>query len=99
MQCDAVAIRELCESRDTCDDLMFHRSELHIFIETLCTWARAKKIVGGGGKPKNAPPPPIRTRIGTTRIKRPPQGEKDHPLEKKVDKRSPTWKKRPPHKE
>ena len=37
VQCDAVAIRELCESRDSCDDLMFDRSELHIFIETLCT--------------------------------------------------------------
>ena len=37
VQCDAVAIRELCESRDSCADLMFDRSELHIFIETLCT--------------------------------------------------------------
>ena len=36
-QCDAVAIRKLCESRDSCDDLMFDRSELHIFSETLCT--------------------------------------------------------------
>ena len=35
VQCDAVAIRELCESRDSCDDLMFDRSELHIFIVTL----------------------------------------------------------------
>ena len=35
--CDAVAIRELCESRDSCDDLMFDRGELHIFIEALCT--------------------------------------------------------------
>ena len=37
VQCDAVAIRELCEARDSCDDLMFDHSELHIFIETLCT--------------------------------------------------------------
>ena len=32
VQCDAIAIRELCESSDSCDDLMFDRSELHIFI-------------------------------------------------------------------
>ena len=37
VQCDAVVIRELCESRDSCDHLMFDHSELHIFIETLCT--------------------------------------------------------------
>ena len=37
VRCDAIAIRELCESRDSCDDLMFDRGELHIFIETLCT--------------------------------------------------------------
>ena len=37
MQCDAIAIRELCESRDSCDDLMFERSELHIFTESLYT--------------------------------------------------------------
>ena len=37
VQYDAIAIRELCESRDSCDDLMFDHSELHIFIETLCT--------------------------------------------------------------
>ena len=37
VQCDAVAIRELCESRDSCDDLMFDHSELHIFIGTLYT--------------------------------------------------------------
>ena len=37
VQCDAADIRELCESRDSCDDLMFDHSELHIFIETLCT--------------------------------------------------------------
>ena len=36
VQCDAIAIRELCESRDSCDDLMFDHSELQIFIETLC---------------------------------------------------------------
>ena len=36
VQCDAIAMRELCESRDSCDDLMFDHSELHIFIETLC---------------------------------------------------------------
>ena len=35
VQCDVIAIRELCESRDSCDDLMFDHSELHIFIETL----------------------------------------------------------------
>ena len=34
VQCDAAAIRELCESRD---DLLFDHSEQHIFIETLCT--------------------------------------------------------------
>ena len=33
VQCDAIAIRELCESRDSCDDLMFDCSELHFFIE------------------------------------------------------------------
>ena len=37
VQCDAIAIRELCESRDSCEGLMFDRGELHIFIETLCT--------------------------------------------------------------
>ena len=37
VQCDAVATIELCESRDSCDDLMFDHSELRIFIETLCT--------------------------------------------------------------
>ena len=31
VQCDAIAIRELCESRDQRDDLMFNCSELHIF--------------------------------------------------------------------
>ena len=35
VRCDAIAIRELCESRDSCDDLMFDHSDLHIFIETL----------------------------------------------------------------
>ena len=34
VQYDTIAIRELCESRDSCDDLMFDRSELRIFIET-----------------------------------------------------------------
>ena len=34
--CDAVTITELCESRDSCDDLMLDGSQLHIFIETLC---------------------------------------------------------------
>ena len=37
VQCDAAAIRELCESRDSCDDLMFDRNELHIFLQILCT--------------------------------------------------------------
>ena len=37
VRCVAIAFRELCESRDTCDNLMFDRGELHIFIETLCT--------------------------------------------------------------
>ena len=37
VQCDDFAIRELCDARDSCDNLMFDRSELHIFIETLCT--------------------------------------------------------------
>ena len=32
VQCD-----ELCESRDSCDDQMFDRNELHIFIEILYT--------------------------------------------------------------
>ena len=31
VQCGAIAIRGLCESGDSCDDLMFDRSELHIF--------------------------------------------------------------------
>ena len=35
VQRDAIAIREVCESRDSSDDLMFDRSELHIFIEAL----------------------------------------------------------------
>ena len=34
---DVQLMRELCKSRDSCDDLMFDRSELHIFIVTLCT--------------------------------------------------------------
>ena len=37
VRCGAIAIRELCELCDSCDDLMFDRSELHIYIETLCT--------------------------------------------------------------
>ena len=37
VQCDAVAIRELCESRDSYDDLMFDRGELQFFLETLYT--------------------------------------------------------------
>ena len=37
VQCDTITIGELCESRDSCDDMMFDRSELHIFIESLCT--------------------------------------------------------------
>ena len=32
VQCDAVAIRELCESRDSCNDLMFDHSELHMYL-------------------------------------------------------------------
>ena len=34
VQCDAIAIRELCESRHSCNDRVFDRSELHTFIET-----------------------------------------------------------------
>ena len=44
VQCDAIAIRELCESRDSCDDLMFDHSELHIFIETLCIHNRSRLV-------------------------------------------------------
>ena len=29
-------IRELCESRDSCSDLLFSRKELEVFIEMLC---------------------------------------------------------------
>ena len=29
--CDAIAIRELCKSGDSCDALMFDLTELHIF--------------------------------------------------------------------
>ena len=36
VQSAAVTIRDLCESRDSCD-LIFDRHELHIFIETSCT--------------------------------------------------------------
>ena len=36
VQCDAAVIRELCESRDSCSDLLFSRKELEVFIEMLC---------------------------------------------------------------
>ena len=36
-QSDAVAIRELCKSRDSCDDQIFDRAELNVFIDILCT--------------------------------------------------------------
>ena len=36
VQCDAAVIRELCESRDSCRDLLFSRKELELFIEMLC---------------------------------------------------------------
>ena len=36
VQCDAAVIRELCESRDSCGDLLFSRKELEVFIEMLC---------------------------------------------------------------
>ena len=36
VQCDAAVIRELCESRDSCSDLLFSRKELKVFIEMLC---------------------------------------------------------------
>ena len=36
-QSDAVAIRDLCESRDSCDDGIFDRAELNLFIDMLCT--------------------------------------------------------------
>ena len=32
VQCDAAVIRELCESRDSCSDLLFSRKELEVFI-------------------------------------------------------------------
>ena len=36
VQCDANVIRELCESRDSCSDLIFSRKELKVFNEMLC---------------------------------------------------------------
>ena len=36
VQCDAAVIRELCESQDSCSDLLFSRKELEVFIEMLC---------------------------------------------------------------
>ena len=36
VQCDATVIRKLCESRDSCSDLLFSRKELEVFIEMLC---------------------------------------------------------------
>ena len=36
VQCDAAVIRELCESRDSCSDLVFSRKEQKDFIEMLC---------------------------------------------------------------
>ena len=35
LQCDAAVIRELCESRDSCSDLLFSLKELEVFIEML----------------------------------------------------------------
>ena len=37
VQCETVAIRVLCESRDSCGNLMFDAIKVHIFIDTLCT--------------------------------------------------------------
>ena len=36
VQCDAAVIRELCESRDSCSNLLFSRKKLEVFIEMLC---------------------------------------------------------------
>ena len=36
VQCDAAVIRDLCESRDSCSDLIFSRKELEVIIEMLC---------------------------------------------------------------
>ena len=36
LQCDAAVIRELCELRDLCSDLLFSRKELEVSIEMLC---------------------------------------------------------------
>ena len=32
VQCDAAVIRELCELRDSCSDLLFSHKELEVFI-------------------------------------------------------------------
>ena len=34
VQCDA-AVRKLCEYRDSCNDLLFSRKKLEVFIEML----------------------------------------------------------------
>ena len=36
VQWDAVVIRKLCDSRDSCSDLLFSRKDLEVFIEMLC---------------------------------------------------------------
>ena len=36
VQCDAAVIRELCELRDLCSDLLFSHKGLEVFIEMLC---------------------------------------------------------------
>ena len=36
-QSDAVAIREFCESRESCDNQIFDRTELNMFIDMVCT--------------------------------------------------------------
>ena len=42
VQCDAAVIRELCESRDSCSDLLFSRKELEVFIEMLHSVPRSR---------------------------------------------------------
>ena len=36
VQCNAAVIKELCESPDSCSDLLFSCKELEVFIEMLC---------------------------------------------------------------
>ena len=36
VQCDVAVIIELCESRDSCSELIFSRKELEVSIKMLC---------------------------------------------------------------